>query len=350
MTDQQDGSIIRRESSSLSKAAPSGNPLISRMAGDVLSRVKSNQLSHERIHLGSYSFCLPDYKQIVKWSGIIEIDPLELLEIFENTQCEPAHDGSLDPIQFEVLSGSIRSLPWPLDILGPLPNEWEAGLHILSVGLCGETQGDINISGDNHPRLENLICAYCGLTALPIQRMPTLMRLDCSGNNLHSIDISELTSLRVLACASNNLDRLELGSNSQLLYLNCESNNLLDLGLGAVPLLAHLHCSQNGLSSLEARDLPSLEYLDCKSNMLTKLDLRSAKRLWHLDCRNNRISELFLPPGLTYLHCGYNFLRQLILPSTLRYLYCSVNHIFEIKTSHLQNIVDIDCGAAVERH
>lgn len=350
MTDQQDSSIIRRESSRLSKASTTGNALVGRMTADALSRVKSNHLTHERIRLGSYSFCVPDYKQIVKWSEIIEIEPLELLAIFENTQCEPAHDGSLDPIQFEVLSGSIRSLPWPLDILGPLPNEWEAGLHILSVGLCGKTQGDITISGDNHPHLENLICAYCGLTVLPIQHMPTLMRLDCSGNNLHSIDISGLTSLRVLACASNNLDSLELGSCSQLLYLNCESNNLLDLGLGALPLLVHLHCSQNGLTSLEVRDLPSLEYLDCKSNMLTELDLRSAKRLRHLDCRNNRISELSLPSGLTYLHCGYNFLSQLNLPSTLRYLYCSVNHIFEIKTSHLQDIVEIDCGAAVERN
>ena len=350
MTDQQDGSIIRRESSSsFSKVSTTDNALVGRMTTDLLSRVKSSQVIQERIHLGNYSFCLPDYKQMVKWSEIIEIDPLELLEIFENTICEPEHDGSLDPIQFEVLSGSIRSMPWPLDSLGSLPNEWEAGLRILSLGICGEAQSDIAISGDNHPRLENLICANCGLTALPIQHMPTLQRLDCSGNNLHSIDVSGLTSLKVLACASNNLDKLGLDSNSQLLYLNCENNNLLDLNLGTVPLLAYLHCSQNGLNSLEARDLPSLEYLYCKRNMLSELDLRSARRLKHLDCRNNRISELFLPSGLTYLHCGYNFLTQLSLPSALRYLYCSVNHLFEVKTSHLQDIVEIDCGSAVER-
>jgi Leucine-rich repeat (LRR) protein len=348
MTDQQDSSIIKSNSTSLSKSATKGNPLLSRMTRDALTRVKTNQPTQERISLGSYSLCPPDYKQIAKWSEIIDIDPLELLKFFETTLCEPYHDGSLDPIQFEVISGSIRSLPWPVDSLGPLPNEWEAGLHILSLGICGATQSNITISGRNRPQLENLICADCDLDELIIEHMPSLKRLDCSGNNLLSVDIHDLTSIEVLACASNNLGTLGLDSNSQLLYLNCADNNLADLNLGAVPLLARLDCSQNELTSLDTKDLPSLEHLYCKSNMLSALDLQKAKRLKHLDCRNNRISELSLPLGLVYLDCSYNYLTRLDLPATLSHLYCQVNHIFQIKASHLRDTAQINCGAAVE--
>ena len=145
MTDQHDSSIIRSENTSLSKTPALSNPIVSRMAGDVLSRVKSNQVVQERIQLGDYSFRTPDYRQIMKWSQIFNLDPLSLLRLFEETSWEPLDGSEFDPIKFEVHDGSIQNLGWDFGHLPFVPCEWEQGLKIMSIGFRGSSTGELNI-------------------------------------------------------------------------------------------------------------------------------------------------------------------------------------------------------------
>ena len=196
MTDQQNGSIIRRESSSLSKVAPSGNPLISRMAGDVLSRVKSNQIAQERIQLGDYSFRPPDYRQIMRWAQIFRLDALKLLTLFEsskwhlNTDSDTKRDRpDLNPIEFEVKNGAIISLAWNFDSLPFLPKEWEQGLKIISIGFLGASPKELSIYGIDLPLIEQIACSACHLSSLKLSGLLNLKRLDCSENNLAKIEL-----------------------------------------------------------------------------------------------------------------------------------------------------------------
>jgi hypothetical protein len=145
MTDPKERSIVRGGSGALSRPSGSANPLISRMADDVLSNFKDRKITQERIQLGDYSFCQQDHRQIMRWSKIGGIEPLELLSILEDTVCEPARSDWIDCIEFKVDSGSIISLAWPSETLNSLPNEWEAGLRIESLGICGKTNEYLEI-------------------------------------------------------------------------------------------------------------------------------------------------------------------------------------------------------------
>ena len=335
MTDQQDGSIIRHESSSLSKAAPLGNPLVSRMAGDVLSRVNSIQITQERVQLGDYSFRPPDYRQIMRWAETFGLDPIELLGVFEKS-------GYL-----EVADGAILSLRWDLKKL-PFPgNDWEYGILITDLYIVGsyskEQSGRLCITGENLPNLANLTlrglngiaaeisrlpklewlsCCNCKLPALTLRLddFPGLRGLELERNELKQSDFSFLPDMLHLWHTENRLTEINLMHFPGLKTLNLRGNQIKNLDLSPTPLLTELNCSNNQLKELDLSQTPLLNELDCSNNQLNELDLSSTQLLIELNCSNNQLKELDLEPtsSLASLICSANQIVKLDISQSPR--------------------------------
>ena len=218
MTDQQDGSIIKRESSSLSKEPPLDNTIASRMAGDLLSRVKGAQVAQERIQLGAYSFRPPDYRQIMRWAETFGIDSIDLLDNFEKAE------------YFEVSDGAILSLRWDLEKLPLPPNDWEDGMSIKCLYIRGkfskeQRRGHLCITGESMPNLSDLTLWGLGTISVEISRLPKLEWLRCWSCNLQALRLEDFPSLCGLSLRRNKLRHFEFSFLPDLIHLNCSSNN-----------------------------------------------------------------------------------------------------------------------------
>ena len=329
MTDQQDGSIIRRESSSLSKAAPLGNPITSRMAGDLLSRVKGDQIVQERIQLGHYSFRPQDHRQVMKWAETFKIDPIDLLGILEKGG------------YFEVADGAILGLLWDLKELPTLPNDWEDGMLITSLSIIGkyktEQRDRLCITAEDLPHLVDL--ELKALWGLPIQigRLPKLKWLMLRRCNLATLRLEDLPSLRGLFLYRTEYSSIEPSYLPDLLHLSHGSNKLTEIDLMHFPGLKSLDIEDSQLQELDLSSTSLLTELNCKNNQLQELDLRSTPLLTNLNCSGNQLKKLYLSPTplLTELDCGNNQLQGLDLKpiSSLTSLVCRANQIKELDIS-----------------
>jgi hypothetical protein len=116
--------------SGLSGPMRAANPILRRMSEDMLRRAKACEPKEERFHLGNYTFRRPDYNQILAWARALEMDPLQLLAVLEETRWK-AEEGLLEKhilkkyIKFEVEEGSIISIAWDFERLPILSADWE---------------------------------------------------------------------------------------------------------------------------------------------------------------------------------------------------------------------------------
>jgi Leucine-rich repeat (LRR) protein len=360
MTDQQDGSIIRRASSRLSKAAPLGNPITSRIVGDLLSLVKGDQVVQDRIQLGHYSFRPQDHRQVMKWAETFKIDPIDLLGIFEKSG------------YFEVAGGAILGLLWDLEKLPTPPNDWEDGMLITTLWIRGKysteqrdrlciTEEDLpqlvdlelkalwglQIEIGRLPKLKWLELRSCNLATLRLEDFPSLRGLFLFRTELCSIEPSYLPDLLHLAHNRNKLTEIDLMHFPGLKSLDIgaastittRSNQIRSLDLSPTPLLTDLDCSYNKLQVLDLSSTPLLTRLNCSNNQLKELDLSTTPLLTTLNCSGNQLKELDLSPTplLTELDCGNNQLQSLDLKptSSLTSLVCRGNIIKELDISQV---------------
>lgn len=343
MTDPQDGSIIKSKASGLSRAGGSSNPLINRMADDVLSRVKANQIGQERIQLGDYSFRPPDYRQIIRWAHGLGLNPLALISIFERTNREAPDYSDFNSAGFEVVDGSIRSIEWDFNFLPFLPAEWEHGLNISYMGFLGDSQGNISLSGGYLPRLEQVVCCGCNLVSLQLRNLSSLRLLDCSNNRLIKLDLRDAKQLEVLICSYNQITHsahINLNRDCPLRKLDCSENKLNYIDLSFVPNLVTLCISGNEIAELDLSSVPQLSSLICEQNRLASLDACRAPGLLELRCGQNCIESIHIGSctALECFRCEWNRLRELRLDTNLclTEVQCYGNPLINVVTSAKQ--------------
>ena len=202
-------------------------------------------------------------------------------------------------------------------------------------GLCGE----LDVSGCDC--LDEISCAFNGLTAIRTDGCTGLWRLECSMNSLTKLDLSDspelvelicgynaLSSLDVthntelmnLTCASNSIKKLDLSRNENLCVIECTNNKLSKLDFSRNPLLSLIYCDQNELTELNVSKNASLSVLVCSDNRLTKLDVSGNTGLSSLNCSNNQLTELNVSgnAGLETLSCAGNRIKELDLSDNPR--------------------------------
>lgn len=307
MTDSQNSSIIRSGSGALSRIAGSANPIVSRMADDVLRKANENKITQELIQLGVYSFCPQDHKQIIRWAEAFRLDPLDLLKTFEKIG------------GFQVAEGMVISLQWDLRHLPLPPIDWEENLSIQKLDIRGrfskEQMGDLLISGNSLPNLQELTLWGTGPVSVTVTQLPRLEFWRCHSANLASLKLKEFPALALLSMRRNNLKAFTPCSSRILRSLACNSNNLYEFDTSLFPRLKRLSLSHNQLTDIDLSPLPMLEDLSVGNNQLTSINLHHVSRLRSLSVDRNLLATLDLgsTPMLTSLDCSDNCIKELDL-------------------------------------
>jgi hypothetical protein len=338
--------------SGLSGPMRAGNPILRRMSEDMLRRAKACEQNEERFGLGNYTFRKPDYNQILAWAKALEMDPLQLLAVLEETSWDLNEGWLIESIKFEVEDGSIISLAWDFERLPILTAVWEQDLRIRSFGTDGPpATGSLLLRG-NQLSLQIFDCSLSQLKILDLQCVPVLKMLACANNQLQALDLSKINSLELLICSGNQIKELDLRYTPNLKYLLCEDNQLTELDIQCVPKLKKLRYHNNRIQALDLINLNSLEELVCSENQIKELDLRYTPNLIYLLCEGNQLTELNLQfvPEIKKLWCQNNQLQALDLTKTssLEELVCSGNQIKELDFQCLPALKKIWCDKDVQ--
>jgi hypothetical protein len=323
--------------SGLSGPMRAGNPILRRMSEDMLRRAKACEPNEERFHLGNYTFRRPDYNQILAWARALEMDPLQLLAVLEETSWDLNEGGMLESIgliefiKFEVEDGSIVSLAWDFERLPILSAVWEQDLRIRSFGTDGPTAtGSLLLRGNQ----------------------TSLIIIDCRQSQLKILDLQGGSELMMLWCSENQLQELSLENNTRLWWIRCEDNQLAKLNLQCVPKLMILTCANNQLQALDLSKVNSLALLRCHANQIKELDLHYTPKLFFLYCQDNQLTELDLRcvPELKQLWCHSNRLHALDLANlnSLKMVTCHSNQIKELDLQCLPVLKEIWCDKDVQ--
>ena len=196
----------------------------------------------------------PDYRQILDWAAALGKAPEWVLEQLEDSRLEPESwaDHKIDPIVFIVEDGAITSLVWDFECLPQVPEDWQDGLLICTLGLKGIWPDSDKVLRPCMSHLQRLYCLDLSeLAILDLTQTPRLTTLDCSGNHLTVLDLSPMPELTMLQCSRNDLTVLDLSPVSRLTMLGCrDSNQLTALDLAPVSGLSALGCSGNHLTEL----------------------------------------------------------------------------------------------------
>lgn len=160
MSTSNEKPMLSSGGSGLTGPLRASNPIVQRMAEDMLRRAKAGEANEEHFRLGNYSFRQPDYNQILAWAKWLEIDPLKLLQILEDSSREPEEDEDwgAEDIIFSVEDGAIKSLLWDFSRLPALSDRWEQGLSLREFGTTGKSaNGNLSLRG-NQEMLHLLDC------------------------------------------------------------------------------------------------------------------------------------------------------------------------------------------------
>ncbi len=358
MTDPKNSSIIKSGSGALSRITGSANPIVSRMADDVLRKANENKITQELIQLGGYAFCPQDYKQIIRWAEAFRLDPLDLLKIFEKIG------------DFQVVNGVILSLRWDLGYLPLPPQEWERDLSIQRLEIKGKysketSKGNLHLTDSNLPNLRSLVIRGTGPVSVTVTRLEELESLRCWYSNLSSIDLSEFPNLSCLSLSNRtrltnisfyympNLKHLALNKSvMSCIPLDCFPNleslrlrrnhDVLNLDLSLVPKLISLSLDDNQLEWIDLQPVPGLRSLRITNNVLTSIDLSAVPLLGELNCSENRLTEINLKPvpNLTELWCSKNQLVELDLSAVtnLDELVCVDNKLTDLNLAAIPKV------------
>ncbi len=289
--------------------------------------------------IGDYTWCEPDYRQILLWANQLKMEPLDLLNTLLADK-PPKWERRAVLTKFE--NGRILSLRWDLDKLPISDLIYIEGLKIQEIKMHSETQASLSLMASifNEPKPPKRSCRKIRLS------LPTLLRLDHGGCESETIVLENVPNLTELICHGSSLEKLNLFLTPNLTRLYCVRNNLEDLDLSHVPNLIELLCWSNQFTSLDLSNVPKLFGLACGENQLIKLDLSRVPNLTTLSCRRNQLSGLDLSqvPNLTSLLCGENRITKLDLSDVpnLTKLWCEKNDIAELDIRPLQNLVELE--------
>ena len=239
------------------------------MVEDALALVRKREISAARFRIGEYELREPDYRQIRRWAEALGKSPEEVLATLAACRVElevnfmEQWEEEREPVAFEIKDGYIVSLAWDFNRLPLIPENWEPGLRIRTLGYTG---GWPNLSATLRPclrQLESLVCGNIGISACDLSQVPGLTKLYCIWNNLTELDLTPVPGLTKLYCSWNNLTELDLTPVPGLTVLECYSNRLTELDLTPVPGLTILGCSNNPLTELDLTPVPGLADLGC---------------------------------------------------------------------------------------
>ena len=213
-----------------------------------------------------------------------------------------------------------------------------------------DTDGDGILSGAEIDKINEISCAYKGISSLKgIEHFVTLWKLNCAGNDLTELDLSRNLRLMSLNCSNNHLKELDISHHIYLEELSCSDNELTELDLSHNPGLNVLYCSYNRLNSLDVSNNPGLSRLGCQYNNLSILDLTHNTKIWGLNIEHNKF-DTFDPgvlPGLTDFNCSSNLLSTLDLSRNpkLESVSCSNNNLETLDVSKNLSLGFLDCSA-----
>ena len=359
MAENDPKALTTISSGSLKALGHGPKSIVSAMVSDALGLAHSpkKELFTAKFPIGGYSFCAPDYKQVLLWARALDLDPAEVIRRLESSIADDNLGGNYG---FTVSNGSIITLDWDFNLLPLKEFEWIDGLLIEALQLKGRLSNSIIKSLKNLSHLarlnlskksdqDNVSHADYPLTVLDLPPVPSLTELWCDGIGLNKLDLSPLPSLISLGCHNNQLTQLNLSPVPGLKRLWCHNNQLTQLNLFPVPGLTELWCHSNQLTNLDLVPVPGLTELWCHSNQLTNLDLFPVPSLTELSAGENMLThlDLYLVPGLTLLWCGDNELTKLDLSSVLGLttLWCDTNQLTELDLSPVLDLTELWCGA-----
>jgi hypothetical protein len=312
---------------------------------DVLRRAERRALDAARYRIGSYSLREPDYRQILRWAEASGMAAEEVMERLAGSSVRFAHEEP--PIGFVVENGAMDSVAWDFGVFPFVPDNWEAGLVIRTLGFEGQWPDVAIALRPRLPSLRALCCRGIGLEWLDLSQVLGLTWLNCDNNNLSELDLSPVPLLTTLHCSGNNLTELDLSPVRCLTELDCGESALRELDLSPVPRLTKLYCWNNDeLTELDLSPVSNLTWLECsRNNNLSELDLSPVPRLTTLHCAGNNFTELDLAPvpGLIELDCGDSAVRELDLSPVPRLtkLYCWDNELTELDLSPVPGLTKL---------
>lgn len=193
------------------------------MTQDVLARAQASNLGLARFRIGEYLLREPDYRQMLRWAGSLELTPEALLAELAAIRLEPLL-GGYEPLGLAIEDGAIISLAWDFERLALIPATWESGLLVRTIGFCGNWPDAYTPLRPVLPRLQTLICPEIGLESIDLSKLPGLTGLYCWDNSLTELDLSPVPRLTMLRCWRNQLTELDLSPVPGLTELHCDEN------------------------------------------------------------------------------------------------------------------------------
>lgn len=394
MNPQRDRSIIPLPSQEIAGPQIGGSRILRQMVDEVLAlgRVDAD-VEIPRFRIGEYTWCEPDYRQILLWAEQLKMEPVDFLKAL--VAVNAVNLIWSDGITTKFEGGRIRSLRWDFGKLPIFELKISENLLIEEVNLSGCSRGtircvaeicddpdilklmrpnreirlslptvkrlDYSDSGtqvvltDPMRDLEELKCGSNDLTELSLLPFPNLKMLSCRGNDLTKLDLSHVPNLTDLCCQSNQLTDLELSHVPNLTRLRCSGNRLTEIDLSRVPNLTWLSiesnrrrkCDGNQVMEINLSHVPNLTWLQCDGNELSKIDLSHVPNIRGLECNRNRLTKLDISHLTSFitLACARNQLKEINLSHlpNLKTLHCSRNQLTQLDLSGVPSLTNLDC-------
>lgn len=198
MADSKRNALVPRPGTEVAGPGRRTPRVIEEMVRDVLARAMEQGMSQARFRIGDTALREPDYRQILHWAEALGKAPEEVLATLAACRVEPESWERWEAVAFAVEDGAIVSLAWDFERLPLIPETWETGLRIRTLGLRGEWPHDSAALRPSLPQLERLVCPRIGLGSLDLSQVPGLTALECWGNPLTALDLAPVPGLTVL--------------------------------------------------------------------------------------------------------------------------------------------------------
>jgi len=130
------------------------HPIIARMTQDVLERAQ--RMLAARFSIGDYHLREADYRQILRWAEAGGMAPEAVLEAIVAGRIDKDPWETGEPVTFALEDGAILSLAWKFDRLPFVPEKWESGLMIRTLGFRGKWPDSSTALRPRLPRLQSL--------------------------------------------------------------------------------------------------------------------------------------------------------------------------------------------------
>ena len=336
-------SLIPLPDGSLANTAAGAGRKMAAMIEETLLLARREAVARtDRLKIGDYEFCEPDFRQILLWAEALHLSGDEVIQrlldqrnVNRITSIPFYH--TLNETVFE--RGRIVKLNWNLDLLPISDFCWVEGLEIECLWI---RSGDYMSKRENAPllsvcprlpKLRILDCSMVRIALLDLSLTPNLsaiildcfneklvvpplqhlQTLWCSDVDLVELDISKVPQLTELFLWHNRLTRLDLSHTPHLRKLQIFWGKLPELNVSNLKLLEDLYCFNNCLESLAFADHPQLSTVRCINNHLKRLDISQAPLLKTLNCSNNQLVEIDFShtPRLQELQCDRNSIKVL---------------------------------------